>query len=40
MHAQLVASLGPKLYDVHMTQCELEQQVRLALQTAIAAATC
>ena len=37
MHAQLVASLGPKLYDVHMTQSELESNVRLALQAAIAA---
>ena len=37
VHAQLVAALGPKLYDVHMTQSELEQQVRLALQGAVAA---
>ena len=37
MHAQLVASLGPKLYDVHMTQSELESNVRLALQGAVAA---
>ena len=36
VHARLVETLGPKLYDVHMTQSELEQQVRLALQTAIA----
>ena len=36
VHAQLVASLGPKLYDVHMTQSELESNVRLALQAAIA----
>ena len=37
VHAQLVASLGPKLYDVHMTQSELESNVRIALQSAIAA---
>ena len=37
VHAQLVASLGPKLYDVHMTQSELESNVRLALQGAVAA---
>ena len=36
VHTQLVASLGPKLYDVHMTQSELESNVRLALQAAIA----
>ena len=36
VHAQLVTSLGPKLYDVHMTQSELESNVRLALQAAIA----
>src|SRR6478672_8119120 len=36
VHAQLVASLGPKLYDVHMTQSELESNVRIALQAAIA----
>lgn len=35
VHHQLVEALGPKLYDVHMTQGELEQQVRLALQNAI-----
>ena len=37
VHSQLVASLGPKLYDVHMTQSELESNVRLALQGAVAA---
>ena len=37
VHAQLVSSLGPKLYDVHMTQSELESNVRLALQGAVAA---
>ena len=36
VHQRLVEALGPKLYDAHMTQSELEQQVRLALQTAIA----
>jgi pilus assembly protein CpaF len=36
VHMRLVESLGPKLYDAHMTQSELEQQVRLALQTALA----
>ena len=36
VHARLVEALGPKLYDAHMTQSELEQQVRLALQTALA----
>ena len=36
VHQRLVETLGPKLYDAHMTQSELEQQVRLALQTAIA----
>ena len=36
VHQRLVDALGPKLYDAHMTQSELEQQVRLALQTAIA----
>jgi pilus assembly protein CpaF len=35
VHAQLVEALGPKLYDVHMTQSELEQQVRIALARAI-----
>ena len=37
VHTQLVASLGPQLYDVNMTQSELEHQVRAALQTAVAA---
>jgi pilus assembly protein CpaF len=37
VHAHLVASLGPQLYDVNMTQSELEHQVRAALQTAVAA---
>ena len=32
VHARLVSSLGPTLYDAHMTQSDLEQQVRLALQ--------
>ncbi|QIX27815.1 CpaF family protein [Nocardioides sp. JQ2195] len=37
VHAQLVTVLGPKLYDVDMTASELEEQVRSALQNAIAA---
>jgi pilus assembly protein CpaF len=36
VHAELVKTLGPKLYDVDMTQSELEVQVRGALQTAVA----
>ena len=36
VHARLVESLGPKLYDAHTTQSELEQQVRLTLQTVLA----
>src|SRR6476659_4065616 len=36
VHAQLVQALGPQLYDVNMTQSELEQQVRTALQAAVA----
>ena len=36
MHAQLVEALGPKLYDAHMTQSELEQQVHDRPQTALA----
>jgi pilus assembly protein CpaF len=36
VHSQLVETLGPKLYDSEMTQADLEQQVRLALQTALA----
>jgi len=36
VHARLVESLGPKLYDAHMTASELEQQVRVALQTVLA----
>jgi pilus assembly protein CpaF len=36
VHARLVESIGPKLYDANMTQSELEQQVRLALQTTLA----
>ncbi|MEN8706800.1 MAG: CpaF family protein [Nocardioides marinisabuli] len=37
VHAELVRSLGPKLYDADTTQSELEQQVRAALQVAVAA---
>lgn len=36
VHAKLVETLGPKLYDVNMTQSDLEQEVRLALQSGIA----
>lgn len=36
VHGRLVEQLGPKLYDAHMTQAELEQQVHVALQTALA----
>ncbi|PVG82749.1 pilus assembly protein CpaF [Nocardioides gansuensis] len=37
VHAHLVSTLGPKLYDVNMTQSDLEQEVRIALQTSMAA---
>lgn len=37
VHAQLVEALGPKLYDVNMTQSDLEHEVRIALQSGIAA---
>jgi pilus assembly protein CpaF len=37
VHAQLVETVGPQLYDVDMTQAELEQLVRASLQTAISA---
>lgn len=37
VHARLVGSLGPQLYDVDMTQTELEQQVRTTLQEVISA---
>lgn len=36
VHARLVSALGPTLYDAHLTQADLEQQVRLALQTTLA----
>lgn len=36
VHARLVSTLGPTLYDAHLTQSDLEQQVRLALQTTLA----
>jgi pilus assembly protein CpaF len=36
VHTRLVETLGPKLYDAHMTQSDLEQQVRLTLQTVLA----
>ena len=32
VHAALLESLGPKLYDSRMTQSELEQKVRHSLQ--------
>ena len=35
VHSALVESLGRKLYDAKMTQAELEQQVRLTLQTVL-----
>ena len=35
VHPRLVEALGPKLYDAQMTQSELEQQVRLTLQTVL-----
>ena len=35
VHAALVQSLGPKLYDAHMTQSELEQKVRQTLQAVL-----
>ncbi len=35
VHARLVGTLGPTLYDAHLTQSELEQQVRMALQTSL-----
>jgi pilus assembly protein CpaF len=37
VHTHLVSELGPQLYDVRMTQGELEQQVRAVLQTTVAA---
>ena len=36
VHAQLVGTLGPQLYDVNMTAAEMEREVRTALQHAIA----
>jgi len=36
VHARLVEALGPKLYDAHMTQSELEAQVHVALQNSLA----
>ena len=35
VHAELLASLGPKLYDPHMTQSDLEAQVRQTLQVVV-----
>ncbi len=36
VHNQLLQDLGPKLYDADLTQSELEQMVRSALQDAMA----
>ncbi|HET7326340.1 MAG TPA: CpaF family protein [Nocardioidaceae bacterium] len=36
VHAELVESLGPKLYDANMSPSDLEQQVRVCLQNAFA----
>lgn len=36
VHQTLLDNLGPKLYDARMTQAELEQKVRTALQEALA----
>ena len=35
VHSELLNSLGPKLYDPHMGQAELEQQVRQTLQAVV-----
>ncbi len=35
VHAELLGSLGPQLYDPHMGQAELEQQVRQTLQKVV-----
>jgi len=35
VHQGLIDSLGPQLYDPHLLQSELEQRVRLALQTVL-----
>ena len=37
VHAALVETLGPKLYDPHMTQTDLENQVRQTLQVVLEA---
>ncbi|CAA9330935.1 MAG: Type II/IV secretion system ATP hydrolase TadA/VirB11/CpaF, TadA subfamily [uncultured Nocardioidaceae bacterium] len=36
VHSKLLEQLGPKLYDAELTQSELEQMVRAALQDAMA----
>ncbi len=36
VHRALLANLGPKLYDAELTQGELEQMVRIALQQEVA----
>ncbi len=35
VHAELLGSLGPKLYDPHLGQAELEQKVRQTLQKVV-----
>src|SRR5437763_16777036 len=37
VHQRLLETLGPKLYDAHMTQSELETKVRRTLQETLAA---
>ncbi|HET6815604.1 MAG TPA: CpaF family protein [Mycobacteriales bacterium] len=37
VHQRLLETLGPKLYDAHMTQSELETKVRQTLQETLAA---
>src|SRR5450759_950129 len=37
VHQGLIDSLGPQLYDPHLLQSELEQRVRLTLQTVLEA---
>jgi pilus assembly protein CpaF len=37
VHQRLLETLGPKLYDAHMSEAELEQKVRQTLQEVLAA---
>ena len=37
MHARLLEALGPRLYDAHVDQRELEQRVTETLQTVLRA---